>query len=51
LSLKKKDAKSVTITVYTLQQLSHILQIAKEKRISETRSCLEGFGKLTFKIN
>ena len=42
LSLKKKDGKNVTVSVYNLAQLSHILQVSKEKRIAETRYCLEG---------
>lgn len=42
LTLKKKDNKSVYVSVLNLQQLSHILNVSKEKKLSETRSCLEG---------
>ena len=39
---KKADNKSIHISVMALKQCSLVLQAAKEKRLSETRSCLEG---------
>jgi hypothetical protein len=42
LSLRKIDTKSMVVRANSIHYLSHILQVAKEKKLSETRSCLEG---------
>ncbi len=38
---RKKDNKSITICVQNFQQCAAVLNIAKEKRLAEARSCLE----------
>jgi hypothetical protein len=41
LTVKDLDNKSILITCSSLQQCSLILQVAKEKCLTETRFCLE----------
>ncbi len=41
LSLRKNDSKSVLVRVNSIQYLSHVLQVAREKKLAETRSCIE----------
>ena len=41
LHILKTDKKRVQIKVLSLEMCAQVLQIAKEKRLSETRSCLE----------
>ena len=50
LVVKKIDSKSIHLSIYNLNQCSLILQLAKDKRLSETRSCLES-NHLPVKIN
>jgi len=41
LLLKKKGSES-ELSVYSVEQLDHVLKIAGNKKVTETRICLEG---------